>query len=113
MSNTINLNDCKPGQKLLSKHGRIFTYVGRVDDRRYPHEVRYPSGVYGTRTDDGLVYARNHMEADEDIVTIIPLDGEKQKEEQSAIIKQMIKDLAKLFPCEWDEALGEMGNTNG
>lgn len=71
----INLNECKPGQKLRSKHGMILTYIGKHHDAKWPHEVQYPDGGCGTRTDDGFVYSNptSRMEHDQDIVEILPL----------------------------------------
>lgn len=70
----VDLNQCKPGDKLRSKHGMILTYVGRLlGDKYYDHRVQYPNGGWGSRTNDGYVF-RNLLarkEADHDIVEII------------------------------------------
>jgi hypothetical protein len=75
----VNLNECVAGQKLRGKHGLILTYVGvnrSAGNSRFPHEVKYPNGSHGTRTDDGFVYSNLacRMEIDEDIVEILPLN---------------------------------------
>jgi len=70
----VNLNTCKPGQRLVGKHGVILTYVRKlISGNTYPHEVKYPNGSYGTRTDDGFVFRNpsKRMEVDEDIVEIL------------------------------------------
>jgi hypothetical protein len=68
----IDLRDCKPGDKLLTKHGRILTYVKPLDSNDYmDHEIRYPNGGYGSRTHEGFVYRRKRLDTDEDIVEII------------------------------------------
>lgn len=67
----LSLSVCKPGDKLLTKHGTILTYVGR-NQGFYPHEIRYPNGESGTRCDDGFVFYRNRLEADEDVIAILP-----------------------------------------
>lgn len=72
----INLNNCKSGDKLLSKHGEILTYIEKSTDprdERFPHIVRYSDGSRGSRTDDGFVYSRpeSRLDSDHDIVEII------------------------------------------
>lgn len=53
----VDLNTCKPGDKLLSKHGEILTYVGKCDETNYyDHNVLYANGSPGTRMNDGFVY---------------------------------------------------------
>lgn len=70
----INLNQCVPGQKLKSKHGMILTYVGRNNNWvDYPHDIKYPNGAPGTRTDEGYVAKINPLPEDEDIIEILPL----------------------------------------
>lgn len=65
----IDLNKCKRGDKLFSRCGHIFTYVERYKSiYTYRHVVRYPDGMCGTRTDDGLLDAEGIT--DEDIVSI-------------------------------------------
>ena len=72
-TNKIDLRNCKPGDKLLTKHGRILTYVKPLGDNDYmDHEIKYPDGGYGSRTHEGFVYRKKRMETDEDIVEIIP-----------------------------------------
>lgn len=71
MNNNIDLNKCKPGQKLKSKHGMILTYVGKQNDFAFPHIVKYPNGAEGSRTDDGQVFVKNKLPEDHDIVEIL------------------------------------------
>ncbi len=66
----VDLRTCKPGARLLSKHGMVLTYIGPIPGP-YPHEVRYPDGSRGTRTDDGFAYRVNPMPEDHDIVEIL------------------------------------------
>jgi hypothetical protein len=69
---SIDLRECVRGQKLLSKHGMILTYVGPLAETDYyDHEVRYPDGARGTRTHDGLTYRFSRLETDHDIVEIL------------------------------------------
>jgi len=71
---SIDLNTCKPGDKLLSKHGMILTYVEKhsgVCSKDFPHEVMYPDGSNGTRTDDGHVFNIKRLPEDHDIVEIL------------------------------------------
>ena len=70
---TVDLNTCKPGDKLLSSHGLELTYIKKLtEDNYYDHLVRYPNGSEGTRTNDGYVFRTNRKpEIDHDIVKII------------------------------------------
>lgn len=69
---SIDLRECVKGQKLLSKHGMVLTYVGPLPDNDYyDHEVRYPGGGRGSRTHDGLTFKSNRMDSDHDIVEIL------------------------------------------
>ena len=69
---SIDLRTCKAGDKLLSCHGVILTYVGYKQGAAYPHEVEYPDGGYGSRLDNGQVFGNNRLPTDEDIVEINP-----------------------------------------
>ncbi len=84
----IDLRTCKPGDKLLSKHGAILTYVGPNPYGsvvQYPHMVQYPDTKefghrsFGTRTHDGfiMVNASKRLESDHDIVEILGNDTDK------------------------------------
>jgi hypothetical protein len=71
----IDLRVCKPGDRLLSKHGWVLTYVGPLpEDNYYDHEVRYHDGSKGTRIHDGHVYRKesSRLPEDHDIVAILP-----------------------------------------
>lgn len=57
---SFDMNQCKPGDKLLLRSGRIATYIERStcsSDKTYPHVImcRIPDH-FGTRTDDGRVF---------------------------------------------------------
>jgi hypothetical protein len=75
---SIDLRNCKPGDKLISKHGLVLTYVKPLPESDYmDHEVKYPdeapyNGGYGSRTHYGYVM-KNRLESDHDIVEIIPV----------------------------------------
>lgn len=67
----VDLSICKAGDKLLTKHGTILTYVGALpEDNYYDHLITYPNGSEGTRTNDGFVYRNIRKPEDEDIVEI-------------------------------------------
>jgi hypothetical protein len=73
----VDLRTCKPGDKLRSKHGMVLEYIGRTKyndsySSAYPHDVRYPDGSRGTRTNNGQVFCVNRLPEDHDIVEIIP-----------------------------------------
>ena len=69
----FDMNQCKSGDKLISCHGWIFTYVG-IDERfaPYRHMVKYSDGSDGSRVDDGSVYINNKLPTDHDIVGFAP-----------------------------------------
>lgn len=69
----VDLNTCKPGDILVSKHGLKLTYLSKAPKGfYYDHFVIYPNGDKSSRTNDGYVYKNLHLETDEDIVEIIP-----------------------------------------
>jgi hypothetical protein len=70
----IDLNTCKPGQKLKSCHGEILTYMYKNENLFYPHTVRYQNGGYGSRTDDGKVSSIKPLPSDHNIVEILPFE---------------------------------------
>ncbi len=73
----VDLRNCKPGDKLISKHGLVLEYVRPLPEDGYmDHEVRYPDeapykGSIGTRTHEGYVMRRKRLEEDHDIVRIV------------------------------------------
>ena len=68
----VDLRNCKKGDKLVSKHGLILTYVKPLSESDYmDHEVKYPNGSYGSRTHDGFVFRINRLPKDHDIIEII------------------------------------------
>lgn len=81
----IDLNKCKKGDILISKHGAILEYISPTDQDKpenyFDHKVKYliVDGKYsdykhgeGTRTNDGFVFKKNRLESDHDIISIIP-----------------------------------------
>jgi hypothetical protein len=73
---TIDLRTCQPGQKLRSKHGLILTYVKQTDDEFHPHDVEYPNGSWGSRTNEGFTFSNPacRVPEDHDIVEILPME---------------------------------------
>lgn len=68
----VDLRTCKPGDKLVSKHGMILEYVSPLPPKDYyDHQVLYPDGSPGTRTHEGYVFRNNRLPGDHDIVEII------------------------------------------
>lgn len=73
----IDLNTCKKGDILISKHGLKLTYVKKLNPEvdYYDHEVKYEDRMMGngTRTNDGFVMRNegNRLETDHDIIEII------------------------------------------
>ncbi len=69
----VDLRTCKEGDKLLSKHGMVLTYVKPLPKEDYmDHEVAYPDGARGTRTHEGWTYRQRPLPEDHDIVEINP-----------------------------------------
>lgn len=79
----IDLSKCKKGDTLVSTHGAILEYISPTPWGEYTyldHVVRYvqdkdgkefPPNTYGTRTNDGFVFAKNRKpEVDHDIKEI-------------------------------------------
>jgi hypothetical protein len=68
----VDLRTCKPGDKLLTKHGTVLTYVRPLPENDYyDHVIEYPNGAGGTRMHDGHVFRHDRREEDEDIVEIL------------------------------------------
>lgn len=83
----IDLSKCKKGDILISSQGAILEYVAPTPWKHLTyldHVVRYVKDrdgnlyehdSYGTRTNDGFVFAKNRIaETDEDIVEIIHIN---------------------------------------
>lgn len=71
---SVDLRQCKPGDKLLTKNGTILEYVGdniTMSSSVYPHEIKYPDGTFGSRTDCGKTYRFASLPEDEDVVEIL------------------------------------------
>lgn len=69
----IDLRNCKPGDVLISKHGKKFVYVKYNENDHYPHQITdFERRIENnSRIDDGHVFYRNRQEDDHDIVQII------------------------------------------
>jgi len=71
----IDLNTCKKGDILISKHGARLTYVEKLNPEvdYYDHRVMYENGSLGTRVNSGHVMRNKErrLESDHDIVEII------------------------------------------
>lgn len=81
----IDLSTARPGDKLISSLGGVLEYVSTTPWRQYTyldHVVKYITipgdrtvlggSEYGTRTNDGFVFAHNRIPAtDHDIIRII------------------------------------------
>jgi len=77
----IDLRQCQPGDKLLTKHGTTLVYVEQLADSHHcDHLIKYPNGGGGFRTHSGHVF-RNpsvRMDEDEDIVEILTTKSDSQ-----------------------------------
>ena len=66
----VDLNECKTGDKLLLRNGKVTSYVGRVDsaDLLFRHQVKGSEGTYSYR-DDGRFLPKE--ESTYDIVAVL------------------------------------------
>lgn len=84
--NAIDLSKCKKGDILISSQGSKLEYICPTPWKHFTyldHVVRYIEDrdgnsmgeeSYGTRTNDGFIFAKNRMpETDHDIIEIQPL----------------------------------------
>jgi hypothetical protein len=72
----IDLSTCEKGDILISRNGTVLRYSCALPgNNHYNHEIIYPDGASGTRTNDGRFLYYNRRPEDEDIVRIIH-DGE-------------------------------------
>jgi len=65
---SFDMNQCKIGDLIVSRHGMILVYEGEIGVLNYPHRVRYPDGGKGSRCHDGFVYLSNRLDTDHDII---------------------------------------------
>lgn len=68
----VDLRNCIKGDKLISKHGKSFTYVGKLEaGNYYDHEISDDeTGGRCTRTHNGQVFRNKRLPEDHDIVEI-------------------------------------------
>lgn len=71
----VNMKSCVPGQKLITRMGKVFEYVEYCPDSVFPHTVATDGHHRGTRTDEGWTFRNNPLYTDEDIIYIVPVDG--------------------------------------
>lgn len=68
----VDMDRCKNGTKMLTNKGRIAIYIRKTADD-FPHSIKFEDdSSYGTRTNEGWVYAKTPLPGDEDIVYIFP-----------------------------------------
>ena len=77
---SVDLNQCKKGDILITSHGIKLEYISKTPWKHYTyldHVIKYPTkdfgkNSYGTRTNEGFVFKNNRIpETDNDIVEII------------------------------------------
>jgi hypothetical protein len=78
---SFDMNQCKPGDKLISTHGVILTYVEKKEEPDFPHIVRYPEGEefkgsLGSRTEEGYVFDKRRLPEDHDIIGFAPEESQ-------------------------------------
>lgn len=77
----IDLTKCRRGDKLVTRLWNIVTYESaNSGNPKWPHEIRYEDGSYGTRTDNGYVFSNpaKRLPSDDDIIAIVPRNVNKQ-----------------------------------
>lgn len=70
----VDLNTCKPGDRLKTVRGTILLYVDKLPENNYyDHLIQFPNGSFGTRTNEGFVMRNpgSRLETDEDIIEIL------------------------------------------
>jgi hypothetical protein len=67
----LDLKNARPGDKLLTVHGTVLTYIRYEPTAYYPHIVEYENGSRGSRMDNGQVFKNNRLPTDEDVVAIM------------------------------------------
>lgn len=82
MEEKLLLEDCEPGDILISKHGNLYEFIKHLPEDEYYDcvvQVIFLNGDYmgntigpGTRLLDGRVYKNNRMHSDDDIIKVIP-----------------------------------------
>ena len=73
MNNTrpvFDMTQCKPGDRLVSKHGKEFIYTKHlITAAPFPHILKAAdNGAHATRTDEGWTYIQHPLEEDHDII---------------------------------------------
>lgn len=74
----VDLNTCDKDDILIMRDGKITFYNKKLNPKAdyYDHEVKYPSGGFGTRLNNGDTFT-NHKFEHNDIVDILYLDPKK------------------------------------
>lgn len=72
----FDMNQCKPGDRLISKHGAVCIYLDKKGPAKWPHRIRFVDDKLGegSRTDDGHVFARHRIPEDHDIIGFAPVE---------------------------------------
>ena len=109
----IDLSKCKKGDTLISSQGAVLEYIAPTPWNNYTyldHVVRYVkdkdgksfgSKNYGTRTNDGFVFAKSRIpEEDHDIVEIIKTVETPSEEELQALIAE-----EEIYIQQWRDSL--------
>lgn len=75
----VNLNDCKPGDKLISRNGYLYTYIRKTSDNN--HQIMYDDGSVGIRLDNGRIFKNisdnyDVIEVSKDSIFNVTVEGE-------------------------------------
>ena len=104
----IDLRKCKAGDKLISCHGEVLTYIRHEPEAYFPHIVEYADGSLGSRTDEGFVSSCRPLETDHNIVEIVSCKLEYIASYISQIVSRL-EDVTEqeiidaLIGTAWDE----------
>ena len=67
----VDLTKCTPNQRLLTKNGKIVTYIGPSGIPSFPHNIQFDDYSRGTRTNEGWVFEKRPLPMDDDIIYIM------------------------------------------
>ena len=94
---SIDLSKCVPNQKVVTRNGRIGTFIGISIEPNHPYKVRIPEALIDrTYTQEGYWVDEFNID-DSDIVEILPIDWHWRTNsellEENTKLKTQIADL--------------------
>jgi len=68
---SVDLRNCKPGDKLEMQNGKVAEYIKSDGDSMYPHSAKMPSGIDAFFTDNGQFFS--YRTSYTDIMKVLPM----------------------------------------